>query len=272
MKKFFAVLGVIVTLMVLLGVYVTYGERNLLIEKKHEVKLLNSSEDKVKVVQFTDTQLGDFYTIENLKKAVDKINSINPDIVVFTGDLIDNASTYEDKDKISGVLSKINCANKYAIYGNHDYGGGAVKYYKKIMTKAGFTVLQNQSKVVEINGRKINILGADDALMGEQRISSTMAKIKEDQTNILLSHEPDVADKYIDYPIDLILSGHSHGGQVYIPFYGPGKTTTLAKKYTKGFYDLNNERETKLYVNSGLGNTRLPFRFGNIPQVSTFLI
>ncbi|MEG2108735.1 MAG: metallophosphoesterase [Clostridium sp.] len=262
-----------IILAVLIAIYATCIERNLLIAEKHNLQLNNNDNESLKVVQFTDTQLGEFYSIYQLEKAVHKINEQNADIVVFTGDLIDNAASYEDINKVAGVLSKIKCnIAKYAIYGNHDYGGGAVRYYNNIMTKGGFTVLKNDNDRIKFKGKYINIFGADDGLLGNNDIKNTMGNINESDINILLLHEPDLADKYSKYPIDLILSGHSHGGQVYIPFYGPLVKNTLSEKYTKGFYDLQNKRKTKLYVNSGLGNTKAPFRFFNIPQVSTFNI
>ncbi|MGL4570421.1 MAG: metallophosphoesterase [Clostridium sp.] len=262
-----------IILAVLIGVYATYIERNLLITENHNLQFNKNGNDRLKVVQFTDTQLGEFYSIDQLEKAVNKINEQNADIVVFTGDLIDNAASYEDINKVAAVLSKIKCnISKYAIYGNHDYGGGAVRYYNNIMAESGFTILKNDNNRIKFKNKYINIFGADDGLLGNNDINKTMKNVNEDDINILLLHEPDLADKYSKYPIDLILSGHSHGGQVYIPFYGPLVKNTLSEKYSKGFYKITNKRKTKLYVNSGLGNTKAPFRLFNIPQVSTFNI
>ncbi|MGL5381688.1 metallophosphoesterase [Clostridium sp.] len=258
-------------LLVSLGIYTTYIERNLLVSKKHNIIINENGETDLKIVHFTDTQLGDFYTLENLEKAVNKINKLKADVVVFTGDLIDHAADYEDLDKVEGALSKIEAKiGKYAVYGNHDIGGGAIKYYEDIMTKSGFITLENQKASIEVDGKIINFYGADDALMGIHNADETMRGVVEDEVNILLIHEPDLIDEYNEYPIDLALSGHSHGGQVYIPFYGPIKKNYLAEKYNKGFYTLDNERKTKIYVNTGLGNTKVPFRLFNIPQISLF--
>ncbi|MEG2917446.1 MAG: metallophosphoesterase [Clostridium sp.] len=262
-----------------LVIYTTFIERNLLIVKKHKVEVSRDKSNnenigrELKVVQFTDTHLGEYYTLEQLEKVVNKINKLEADIVVFTGDLMDNASTYNNISDISGILGKIECSTgKYAVYGNRDYGGGAVRYYEDIMKEAGFQVLENESISIELEGRNINILGGDDYLMGYHDSVETVKEINEDDVNLLLLHEPDLVDEYKDYPIDLALSGHSHGGQVYIPFYGALKKNVLSEKYNKGFYELNNERETKLYVNSGIGNTKVPFRLFNIPQISLFTI
>ena len=255
----------------LLGIYTTYIERNLLIVKRHNVTINKGGEGKLKVVQITDIHLGEFYNLNQLEKVVKKINGLDADIVVFTGDLIDNASTYNEIDNIAEVLKEIKCkTGKYAIYGNHDYGGGAVRYYEDIMNKGGFQVLKNEGTTIGFKDKHIKIFGADDGLMGKQNVNKTMSRINNKSINLLLLHEPDLAKKYSDYPVDLVLSGHSHGGQIYIPFYGPLKKNILSEKYTKGFYKLDNLRETKIYVNSGLGNTKVPFRFFNIPQISVF--
>lgn len=275
MKKFVKIIGLIILVTLAIGIYSTYIERNLLVVKEKNINLNKggSNSENIKIVQITDTQLGEFYNLEDLEKVVKKINTLNPDIVVFTGDLIDNASKYKDLNKVSDALAQIKCkVGKYAIYGNHDYGGGAVRYYSDIMNKAGFTVLKNDSVSIDFKGKKINIFGGDDALMGNHNAEKTMEKVNKDETNILLLHEPDLIDKYKNYPIDLALAGHSHGGQVYIPFYGPIKKNELAKKYSKGMYQINNSFKTSLYVSSGLGNTKVPFRLFNIPEIVVFNI
>lgn len=256
---------------VAIGTYITFIERNLLVEKKYNITVDEVGGDTLRVVQFTDTQLGEYYTLDDLERAVKKINKLDVDIVVFTGDLIDNASIYDDLFNVADVLKKIEAnIGKYAIYGNHDYGGGAVRYYEDIMSKGGFTVLKNSSTSIEFNGQKLNIFGGDDALMGDYSLEETIDEISEEDINLLLIHEPDLIDDYSDYPIDLALSGHSHGGQVYLPFYGPVKKNVLSEKYNRGFFEMDNQRQTKFYVNTGLGNTKVPFRFLTIPQIAVF--
>ena len=270
-KVIFKLISLSVVGIILLGIYTTFIERNLLIVKKHNIVVNEEGEDNLKVVQFTDTQLGEYYNLGHLERAVKRINSLNPDIVVFTGDLIDNAAMYEDLYNISEVLEKIEASiGKYAVYGNHDIGGGAIRYYEDIMSEAGFTVLENEKETIEVNGKSVSIFGGDDALMGIHNAEETMREIEEDEINILLIHEPDLIDEYNEYPIDLALSGHSHGGQVYIPFYGPIVKNVLAKNYNKGLYNIDNYRKTALYVSSGLGNTKVPFRFFNIPEIAVF--
>lgn len=272
-KIIVSIILVIILAVASLGIYATYIERNLLRVRNHEIVLDKASKNKVKVVQFSDTHLGEYFDLKDLEKVVRKINNENADIVVFTGDLIDNASQYEEIFNISQVLSKVEAKlGKYAVYGNHDIGGGAVRYYEDIMNEAGFEVLDNSSTVLQFNDRRINLLGGDDALMGNHDAYTTTKGIQQKDLNLLLLHEPDLIDYYRDYPIDLAFTGHSHGGQVDLPGYGPLVKNQLSKNYTKGIYALNNDRGTQIYVSSGLGNTKLPFRFGNIPAIEAFTL
>ncbi|MBN1044988.1 metallophosphoesterase [Clostridium cagae] len=256
--------------------YSIYVEPNLLSVKNIEIN--NSSniknEDTIKIAQISDIHLGEYYTIDKLEKLVNKVNSQNADIIVFTGDLFDNVSKFEDTSKVAPILKKLNAKiGKYAIYGNHDYGGGAKNIYKNVMEDSGFKILVNDQANVKLDsGKTISILGLDDALLGNPDVEKTVRNIKESNYNLLLLHEPDLSDKFVSYNIDLILAGHSHGGQVKIPFLGEIVTPPLAEKYKDGLYNLNTQRNTQLYVNSGIGNTKMPFRFMNVPEVSIFEI
>lgn len=271
MKCIYKIFIFFIMFIVLLGIYVTFIERNLFLIERHDILINEKKNNSLKIVHFTDVQLGDFYNLNQLNKVVYKINKLNPDIIVFTGDLIDNAYNYSEIDSISDVLINIKSnIGKYAIYGNHDYGGGAERHYKNIMNKSGFTVLKNSSISINFNDKLLHIFGSDDGLIGKPDIKKTMQGIKDENINIILIHEPDLIDKYQEYPIDLAFAGHSHGGQVYIPFYGPIVTNKLSEKYVKGFYKLKNQRNMLIYVNTGLGNTKLPFRFFNIPKVVLF--
>ncbi|NFI55039.1 metallophosphoesterase [Clostridium botulinum] len=256
--------------------YSIYVEPNLLSVKNIEIN--NSSniknEDTIKIAQISDIHLGEYYTIDKLEKLVNKVNSQNVDIIVFTGDLFDNVSKFEDTSKVTPILKKLNAKiGKYAIYGNHDYGGGAKNIYKNVMEDSGFKILVNDQANVKLDsGKTISILGLDDALLGNPDVEKTARNIKESNYNLVLLHEPDLSDKFVSYNIDLILAGHSHGGQVKIPFLGEIVTPPLAEKYKDGLYNLNTQRNTQLYVNSGIGNTKMPFRFMNVPEVSIFEI
>lgn len=261
----------IAILSVLILTYSKYVEPKLLTVKNYEIKEEDKKNtEKIKIVQFTDSQLGEFYTLSQLKDVVEQINKQDADIVVFTGDLIDKMSTYDNKYEVYNVLSNINAnIGKFAIWGNHDYGGGGHAYYESIMKESGFEILVNETIKVPINdGINLSISGLDEAMFGEPDSKALIKEMSKKDFNLLLLHEPDLISEFENSNVDLALAGHSHGGQVAIPFIGAIITPPIAKKYTKGFYDI--QKDIRLYVNSGLGNTKLPYRFMNIPQISVF--
>ncbi|WP_232698780.1 metallophosphoesterase [Brevibacillus daliensis] len=229
-----------------------------------------------KIVQFSDTHLGSDYSLEQLQELVDKMNAINPDIVVFTGDLIDNFAQYSsEREQVQSILAKIHAPlGKYAVFGNHDRGGGASRFYKAYMEKAGFTVLVNETDKIELeNGDRITIAGLDDFLLGKPNIENTLRKLNAKEFNLLMVHEPDVVEEVLSFPVDLQLSGHSHGGQVQLPFIGALYTPPLAEKYVEGHYFLSGtHKRLQLYVNRGIGTTRAPYRLGSKPELSIFTL
>jgi predicted MPP superfamily phosphohydrolase len=218
--------------------------------------------------------------LKRLAALVEKINSLKPDIVAFTGDLFDagrndNLSKYDP----SSILSLIQAPNgKFAVYGNHDFG-----YSRKHRTtgpylqNAGFEMLLNESKRIKLPGGEfITVSGLDDYVCGKPNARSAFAKLNDRHFNLLLAHEPDVADSLARYPIDLQLSGHSHGGQVSLPLVGALIRTSLGRKYIGGLYRvqerIRKNRPYTLFVNRGIGTTRIPIRLGSVPEMCVFTL
>ncbi|AJS57322.1 metallophosphoesterase [Paenibacillus sp. IHBB 10380] len=236
-------------------------------------KYVQKSFDGIEIVQFSDTHLGPDYTVDQLQSLVDRMNLMNPDMVVFTGDLMDHYTQYgsNNRELAQKVLAKIEAPlGKYAVYGNHDRGGGGSRVYKRYMEEAGFIVLVNEvHSIISATGERMNIAGLDDFLLGKPQIQSTLQSLRPQDFNLLLVHEPDVVDRFMDYPVDLQLSGHSHGGQVRVPFLKPLITTSLANKYMEGLHSLQGKsRPLMLYVNRGIGTTRLPIRLFEKPELT----
>ncbi|AIE59470.1 metallophosphoesterase [Bacillus methanolicus] len=230
--------------------------------------------DGFKIVQFSDTHLGFQYNLTQFEKLISKINSLKPDIIFFTGDLMDNPNKFSETDKIAPLLSRLTAPfGKFSIYGNHDHGGYGSDIYMKIMEQSDFTILQNQSHEIRLlDGSKIYIAGIDDAMLGKPDISKAVSRIPKNAFTILLSHAPDLADAASSFNIHLQLSGHSHGGQVQIPFFGALITPPFAEKYIEGFYKIGNSKQLTLYVNRGLGTTRMPYRFLSLPELTVFTL
>lgn len=273
MKLFSKLIGFFIIIFIIFYTYARLIEPVLLtVQYENIYSNLLSDKDNIKIIQFSDTHISEFFDVDNLKKTVIKINNEKPHIVVFTGDLLEQYNNYENKDNIHEiweVLSKINAPlGKYAVYGNHDYGGGAERAYKQIMGNSGFKLLINEK--VKIKEYKINIIGMDDSIFGTLNKELIISYLDEDYFNIILSHEPDVAENFLEYDTDLFLTGHSHGGQINLPLIN--YTPPLAQKYKRGMYSISNYRQTKIYVNIGLGTSQIPMRFMAAPELTVFTL
>lgn len=273
-KFFLKATGFLILASIILFSYARFIEPVLLTVKHENIysHFLNDKNDNIKIIHFSDSHISKFFVAKDLEKAVYKINAQNPHIVVFTGDLINKFNEYDNKEnthEIWEVLSQINAPlGKYAVYGNHDYGGGAESAYKQIMTKSGFQLLVNENAIID--EYNINIIGMDDSIFGSFDKEAIISLLDEDYYNIIISHEPDVAGYFLEYSLDLFLAGHSHGGQVNLPFIR--YTPLLAQKYIRGIYNIDNYRQTKIYVNIGLGTSTIPLRFMAVPELTVITL
>lgn len=246
--------------------------------KEYTMHKENKNGEALKIIQFSDVHIKEDFTYENLATVVTKINEQNPDIVIFTGDLYDNYAMYNDDQQVIAELSRIEARyKKIAVWGNRDYGGGAMSAYDFIMEEAGFTLLKNENMFVSLEqDRTILFTGLDDSLLGNPTMPS-MTGIQQTAYKILLSHEPDTVERFINYDYNLSLTGHSHGGQINVPFLSfinewATTSTSLSTKYSGGMYDLHPHGIQKLFVNTGIGTTHISARFGVIPEISLFHI
>ena len=229
----------------------------------------NDQQTSMKIVQLSDTHVGTHYDIKQLDKLVEKTNRLEPDLIIFTGDLFDNYSQYSKKDEVQESLSYLQATyGKIAVWGNRDYGGGAERIYQDLMENAGFIVLSNEVISIEIDNKVLSIGGVDDFLLGDPQMKRTAHQLNGDY-NLLLMHEPDEAETLVNTPADLILTGHSHGGQIRLPII-PGIRTELAQRYVDGFYTIDDE--TLLFVNTGIGTTKIHARFMVPPEIDVFEI
>lgn len=212
------------------------------------------------IVQFSDTHIKRT-SIAQIKQLIQAINAQHPDFIVFTGDLFDcYQQTADMKQDIIDLLKQLQAnIQKFAVFGNHDIGGHALHIYRDLMEEAGFIVLCNQ---VYISPKHhIAILGIDDACAGYEDLS--IANMRYQKFQILLSHAPDIIDHLHLSHTDLMLSGHTHGGQVYFPLISSYFLPKKGKKYRKGCYQ---KGSITLFVSAGVGTTRLPFRLFNPPE------
>lgn len=229
-----------------------------------------------KIVHISDVHYGRTTDKKDLNNMVKEVNLLKPDIVVLTGDLIDRDTKLDDalKGEISEALSSINAnVGKYAISGNHDSN---FSEWGSIINDSGFKNLNDTYELIYNDGyTPILLAGLSSNLNNQVDITERYNKILEYSNNenikelykILLIHEPDYINN-IDYSnFNLILAGHSHNGQVRLPFIGGIILPNGAKKYYKEHYKINN---TDLYISSGIGTSGISFRLFNKPSINFY--
>lgn len=263
----------ILSVLFLVCACVFYGfriEPYLLKVKSVALAAADDSPSRISIVQLSDLHIKEDFTAANLTKTVEKTNSLEPDIILFTGDLYDNYARYHDDEAVIGALSDLSAKYaKIAVWGNRDYGGGAVRRYEHLMEASGFLLLKNESRVIPLeNGKKLLFTGLDDALLGNPDAPESAGAFGADYS-VLITHEPDPADDYAGLGYDIIVSGHSHGGQIRLPFLR-SITTALGEKYTGGLYTIGGQGAQLLYVNTGIGTTHISARFGVVPEITLF--
>ncbi|HEV2272590.1 MAG TPA: metallophosphoesterase [Acidobacteriaceae bacterium] len=231
-----------------------------------------------RIVQLSDIHLEEFTEAFFLEEVVRKMNALQPDMVVLTGDFVTRSpasspasirSSIAAGYRCAELLSKLTCPLTYAILGNHDVLVARAAIQDALVSH-GIPVLANRSVAIERGGHRIWLAGLDDALFGRPDLSQALPRGAAGEPVILLSHEPDFADQVVGHPVSLILSGHTHGGQVRIPWMRPFDLPVLGKKYIEGHFRLGNGLQ--LYVNRGIGTVGVPFRFRCPPELTVITL
>lgn len=229
-----------------------------------------------KIVHISDVHYGRTTDKKDLNNMVKEVNLLKPDIVVLTGDLIDKDTKLDDilKGEISEALNSINAnVGKYAISGNHDSN---FSEWENIINDSGFKNLNDTYELIYNDGyTPILLAGLSSNLNNQIDITERYNKILEYSNNenikelykILLIHEPDYINNIDHSNFNLILAGHSHNGQVRLPFIGGIILPNGAKKYYKEHYKINN---TDLYISSGMGTSGISFRLFNKPSINFY--
>lgn len=231
--------------------------------------------DGFSIVQFSDMEIGSTFNIEDLDKLVIEINKLNPDIVVFTGDILSEnyVLTAEEQNKLSESLKNIDALlGKYAVRGDDDVG---TLVYEEVMKASDFKDLTNDYELIYYKGlTPIVLYGLDSLTKGSPDYAKTFsypnAATSEEYMatyRILLAHEPDMALDVSDYHIALMISGHSHNSEINIPYLKELYNIDGAKTYYDEKYNVDGMR---LYVSSGLGTSALQMRLFSRPSISIF--
>lgn len=239
----------------------------------------------LKVVQISDFHIGSLLNHESfVDEAIDKINSLNPDLILFTGDMVNNVA--EEMDKFVSVLAKLKSKyGNYSILGNHDYGEyvpwdsveakrANLEKLKNHQKKSGFDLLLNENRKIKIDEQEIELVGIENwglppfPQYGD--LNKALVDVNNDSFKILLSHDPTHWDEQVlgHTNIDLTLSGHTHGAQFGIEI--PGWRWSPVNVRYKRWGGLYTEGAQHIYVNTGLGFIGFPGRVGMPPEITFF--
>lgn len=272
MKKILKIFITMLILIILLLLYSRFIGTIGLNTKEYTIKDNNISNDfdGIKIVHFSDIHYKRIITKDRIDKIINEINLINPDIVIFTGDLIDQDSEINEDDitYLKEVLSKINAKyGKYSVIGNHDYSID-IEILRSIYKESNFNLLENSYDIIYgKDNNKLYIGGISTGAFSDTVLNKM--KYDEESYKIIILHEPDYIDEIISLNPNLILGGHSHNGQVNIPYLKKYFVPTGSKKYYDEHYLVNN---TNLYISSGIGVSRYNFRLFNHPSINFYRI
>lgn len=273
-KKLMVVLAVGATLLITLIVWIVWGNTAL----ELNTYTITSGSVPEEISGYRIAHVSDLHNAEmgnGNEKLLAMLREAEPDIIAITGDLIDSRNT-DVAVALAFAEEAVQIAPCYYVTGNHEARVSEYGELKAGLEAAGVVVLENERAEIELSEETITLLGVDDPsfntdyLFGDDVtvISTQLAEITtdEDGFTVLLSHRPELFDTYVEYGMDLVLSGHAHGGQFRLPFVGGlvAPNQGFFPEYDSGLYS---EGGTNMIVSRGIGNSIVPFRFNNRPEV-----
>ena len=273
-KKKIIVLSVVAIFLLALIIWIVWGNKAL------ELNTYNITGNDIpkEFDGFRIAQVSDLHNAEMGKdneKLISMLVDVEPDIIVITGDMIDSRNTKVDV-ALNFAEQAVKIAPCYYVTGNHEARVDEYRDLKDGLIELGVTVLEDAKTQIVLSGESITLVGVDDPsfqtdyLFGDDEtvMNSELNELisEEDGYVILLSHRPELFDTYMENKVDLIFSGHAHGGQFRIPFIGGvvAPNQGVFPKYDAGIYS---EGDTNMVVSRGVGNSIIPFRINNRPEV-----
>ena len=229
-----------------------------------------------RIVQISDIHFDEFTEPAFLRRVLDRVNALQPDLVLLTGDYISFVPMPKDfvlgaMHRCAEVLRDIACPQRFAVLGNHDtYLGEPV--VRPILAAVNIPLLVNEHVPIERDGRRLWLSGIYDPVSGIPDLDLAIPE-RPDGPVLLMSHAPDYADQLLTHRrgplVDVMLSGHTHGGQVRFPFLPAYHLPAGGHKYVEGLFRLD---RLQLYVNRGIGTVGLPFRLNCPPEITLFTL
>ena len=235
------------------------------------LKRLPEAFEGFRIAQLSDIHFGPYMGSTGVERALRLAESFQPDLLALTGDFVSHPLGRPNGrggarfiEPCADILAQCKDSTLVGVLGNHDHWNGAGLVAAGLKDR-GVTVLRNAAFPLERGSERIWIAGVDDVFVRAADLNLTLRRVPASEMTILLAHEPDFADQAALLPIDLQLSGHSHGGQVRLPGVGAMILPPLGRKYPIG---LNRVRDLQVYTNVGLGVINPPVRFLCPPEVT----
>ena len=259
------------------ALYPTEISRHELTIEKHDILLerLPDAFRGMRIVQISDFHFEEFDEAWFLKLVVDEVNRLKPDMVLLTGDFVSYGPFSREYGRkranpCAELLSQIACRQRYCVLGNHDCVVGA-KLVTDALEMHGLPVLQNRAIPLEKDGQRVWLVGLGSASMAQSHPEKAIPKaaVRDGEAMLLMSHEPDILPEISRYGVDLMIAGHTHGGQIRFPFVPPMFLPPMGKIYVEGLFRLG---RTQLYVNRGLGAVLIPARLNCPPEITQFTL
>lgn len=250
----------------LVGSYPIVIERNIVQVNRYKIPIPNlpGSFHGFTLAHLTDVHLGALVSSSFVETIVHRTNRLNTDVIVCTGDYVHEKNMTEEIDQVWPVLSKLSARyGVYSVLGNHDHWADTNRslYW---LERSGQNIRHRYQPIYK--GRERILLGgAGDFQEDELKIDQIFANSDPNDCRILLSHNPDSVDTEFETPLSLVISGHTHGGQVVIPFWGAPRLPVENKAYSSG---LINTPRTSLFISRGIGWSNLPVRFNCYPEIA----
>lgn len=258
-----------------LAVYAGEVERHILrtVERTVSIRNLPAPFHGFRIAQLSDFHIHNFDESFFIRHAVERVNALAPDMVALTGDFITTGNNLETAlkqghaNQCAELLSAIRCPLRFCSMGNHDTP--AKNAVPDALRQNHLQLLRNSYTAVDRRGERLWIAGLADAYYDTPNLGLAIPKRKPNEPILLLGHEPDFADVVAAEAgtVDLMLAGHTHGGQVRIPFLPPVLLPAMGEKYVEDLHRVGSSG-MQIYVNRGLGCMHLPFRFNCPPELT----
>lgn len=228
------------------------------------VPLLPNGFNGFRVVHLTDLHLGFLVSASFIESVINKANRLKADMIVCTGDYVHARNSTKEIDTVWPMLMKLKATHGvYSVLGNHDHWADTEKSLQWL-ERSGQSV-RHACKEIYKGKERIIIGGSGDYWEDELNIDRCFSKSDEGDCRILLTHNPDAVDTVFKTPLSLILSGHTHGGQVSLPFYGPPVLPVKNKRYASGLIETG---KGNLFISKGIGWALYPIRFNCYPEIA----